>query len=145
MKIEVEINNVSKDLIKNSFLIGIFKETLGRREFDYLKNKKIAVSVALVDSKEISRLNKIYRKKNSATDVLSFAEYKNEKELRKTLDKNIFRGEIILCYNFIVKNARGKKEDVRKELAEIASHGLLHLLGFKHGEKMFKIQKEIAK
>jgi ssRNA-specific RNase YbeY (16S rRNA maturation enzyme) len=33
---------------------------------------------------------------------------------------------------------------LEKELANVISHGILHLLGFEHGEKMFAVQNKVA-
>lgn len=144
MKLDLEINNLSGDPIKKIFFEKVFKKTFDRKEFAYFKNKKLSISLALVSPEEIRRLNKIYRKKNSITDVLSFSEYKNSKEIEKALGKNIFLGEVILCYNYIKKCAKQKKLNSSQELAEVFSHGILHLLGFRHSQKMFKIQKEVS-
>lgn len=144
MKLKVETNNLSQAPIQNSFLSEVIKKTLAFNNFQYLDKKDIVVSVALISSQEIKRLNKTYRKKNSITDVLSFAEYKSEKELKQIGDKNIFLGEIILCYNDIEKYAQKKSKSVKQEVARTISHGLLHLLGFQHSKKMFQLQDAIA-
>jgi len=144
MKLEVEFNNQSKSPVrKDIFARGISRAIeLGGLEF--LKKRNITVSLALVDSGEIRRLNRTYRKNNSVTDVLSFSEYKNTAEIRKIKDKKIFLGEIILCYNDIKKYSAKQKINFSEELVRVAAHGALHLLGFRHGKKMFEIQKEAA-
>lgn len=144
MKLKVETNNLSQAPVQNAFLFKVIKETLAFNDFRYLNEKNIVVSVALISSQEIKRLNKTYRKKNSITDVLSFAEYKSEKELKQIGDKNIFLGEIILCYNDIEKYAQEKSKSVKQEVAKVISHGLLHLLGFQHSKKMFQLQDAVA-
>jgi rRNA maturation RNase YbeY len=60
-------------------------------------------------------------------------------------EKEIFLGEIVLCYNKIVRYSKKEKKKEKEEFAKIAAHGLLHLLGFNHGEKMFQIQESILK
>ena len=146
MKLVVEINNKSGERIKKSFFGNVIKKTLELSEFYFLAKKEISVSVALVDEKEIKEINRIYRKKNQPTDILSFSEYKNSKDLEKGLflGKEIFLGELILCYNDIAVYSRKNGKNLKKELSETIAHGVLHLLGMKHGKKMFDIQKEIA-
>ena len=144
MKLNVEINNLSSCRIGEDFFIQIVKETLNLSGYDFLRVKNVSVSVALVRPEEIKKLNKAYRQKNAVTDVLSFAEYKSRLALEKVGDKNIFLGELILCYNDIKEYAKTNKEDVRQELARVVSHGLLHLLGFRHGKKMFQLQETAA-
>ncbi len=143
MKLTVEVNNLSQSPVKNSFFKKIAGGVLSSRDFKFLHKKNISVSVALVNGKEIKKLNRIYRRQNSVTDVLSFSEYQSQRELMETGDKDVFLGEVILCYNYIKERA-SKGGNIKKELARATSHGLLHLLGFRHGKKMFKIQDNTA-
>lgn len=144
MKLLVEINNLSTCRIGEDFFIKTIKETLKRSGYDFLRAKNVSVSVALVAPEEIKKLNKKYRQKNAVTDVLSFAEYKSRAALEKVEDKAIFLGELILCYNDIKEYAEINKEDVKRELARVVSHGSLHLLGFSHGPRMFRLQDAVA-
>ncbi len=63
------------------------KKTLKASGLDFLARKSITLSIAVVSAREIKRLNKIYRKTDAVTDVLSFAEYKNVEALREAMDK----------------------------------------------------------
>jgi len=108
----IEINNLTGRKIDEKFLKGLAKKVLkgeNREETD--------LSIAFVDKKRIKELNKKYRKKDKATDVLSFGEGLNE---------------VVIC-PAMIKN--------KKNLAEILIHGILHLLGYEHGEKMEEKQK----
>lgn len=144
MKIEIDFNDQEKSGIKKAFLFQIAKKTLAHENFGYLKNKNISLSFAAVPEGEIAKMNAIYRKKKTSTDVLSFCEYKTKEDLQKVVDKNIYLGEIIVCYTYIMKYAKGGKKNIKQELAEIISHGVLHLLGLCHSQKMFAIQKEVS-
>jgi len=144
MRLNVEINNLSGTRIRKDFFTKTIKETLEASGCDFLQKKNISVSVAIVPAEEIKELNKTYRKKNAVTDVLSFSEHKNRVALEKIKDKEIFLGELILCYNDIAEYARKNKLKVSQELAKVASHGALHLLGFSHGKEMFSIQETVA-
>jgi probable rRNA maturation factor len=139
--IEIEFNNVSKSPIKKRFLEKITKKTITRICPLELGKKNISLSFASVSEKKMRALNKAYRRKNLPTDVLSFPEYKNKSEIKKVVDKKVFLGEIILCYNNIEKYCQKNKMDLKKEMAQVVSHGVLHLLGFRHGKKMFEIQE----
>ena len=72
----------------------------------------------------MKELNWKYRKKNEPTDVLSFGNGLNE---------------IFICPAVVEKQ---EGESFKKKLAEVLIHGILHILGEKHGEKMFKKQKK---
>ena len=144
MKLVVEINNLSNCRIGEDFFISVIKEALKVSDYDFLREKKVSLSVALVKPEEIKQLNKKYRRKNSVTDVLSFAEYKNRASLTKVGEKEMFLGELILCYNDIKEYAKMNGQNVKRELALVVSHGLFHLLGFSHGKKMFQLQRIVA-
>lgn len=145
MKLDVEINNLAGARIRKDFLNNAIKETLGASGYDFLRKKSVSVSVAIVPPAEIKKLNKAYRKKNAVTDVLSFAEHKNRAALEKIQDKDIFLGELVLCYNDIAEYARKNNLKVTQELSKVVSHGLLHLLGFSHGRKMFALQDAVSR
>ena len=96
--------------------------------------------IVFVDKEEMQRLNKQFRKKDKATDILSFA---------PTEDSTL--GELVLCWPVICEKAKKKtpKMPLPKWLYWLTLHGLLHLLGFEHeqgGEearKMYQLQEQI--
>lgn len=145
MKINLEINNLTKSPIKKAVFENVAKKTLENSGYRFMKNRNISISLAVVGKAEIKKLNKTYRKKNETTDVLSFAEYKNIREIRRVKDKEVFLGELILCYDDIKEYAKARGLVLKKELAVVFAHGILHLLGMRHGEKMFGIQDKISK
>ena len=142
MKLEIEINDRAKNRLNRKKINKAIKETLKLGSF--LMSKNVSISLANVSEEEIKKLNKIYRHKNTATDVLSFAEYKNQKALAAAGDKNLFLGEIILCYNNIKQYSRENKINLDEELTRVVSHGMLHLLGFSHGKRMLAVQEKVV-
>ena len=152
MQLILELNNQTKSPIKKDFFAKVAKKTLEESGYNFLKKKTISVSLAIVPKKEIKKLNKIYRKKDQVTDVLSFAEYKNIGAIKKAVDKppkgesgEIFLGELILCYDDIKEYAKKRGLALKKEMANVVSHGILHLVGMKHGKEMFALQKKVIK
>lgn len=102
---------IGKIFIKNTVL----------RALKYLKIKDADISVAIVGSSEIKKLNKKYRAKNFPTDVLSFC------YCEKPLD-----GEIIICYSEALKQAKGRNYKLEQEIERLLTHSLLHLIGYDH-------------
>jgi probable rRNA maturation factor len=98
-----------------------------------------------VSPKKISELNKKYRHKDSPTDILSFSNYEDQKELLEEKGSKLFLGDLIICPEDIENYAKKENISVETELMEVFSHGVLHLLGFSHGDLMFGIQEEVAK
>ena len=92
--------------------------------------KKYDLSIALVTEKKSRELNKRYRKKDKATNVLSFA-------LRKDA------GELILCPAVIKKETKKFDRTYSKLLGFLVIHGMLHLKGMEHGEKMEKLEQKL--
>jgi len=156
MKLTLELNNLAKAPVKKGFFESIAKKTLEKSGYEFLNplrrpadgGKKISLSLAIVKKAEIKKLNKTYREKNEVTDVLSFAEYKNIQKIKAAKDNppagGVFLGEVILCYDDIKEYAWKNKLILKKELAKVVSHGILHLLGMRHGKKMFEIQNKVA-
>ena len=113
------------------------------------KNKKFKKSInftlLLSGGKEIKNLNRKFRNKNKATDVLSFPFY-TKKELHKRLiyEKEIYLGDIIINLNEIKE--KKKLKNFKSEFNNLWIHGLVHLFGHDHKkEKDFLEMKEIEK
>lgn len=81
------------------------------------------LSVAFVLPKEMRRLNRRYRNKDAATEILSFPLSESS-------------GEIIFCQPEVQKKARLFNRTPRSFLLFLLIHGLLHLKGSRHGSKM---------
>ena len=113
------------------------------------KNKKVKKSVyftlLLSGEKEIKNLNKKFRNKNKATDVLSFPFYtKKELHTRLINEKEIYLGDIIINLNKI--KDKKKLKNFRTEFNNLWIHGLVHLFGYDHKkEKDFLAMKKIEK
>ncbi|MBU1164985.1 rRNA maturation RNase YbeY [Patescibacteria group bacterium] len=139
--VEIEINYQAGKIVKKKFL-----EDLANSTFKLLKIKgKQKISLGLVTNAEIKKNNRIYRKKNKVTDVLSFSE-KDQKFCFPT-EKN-YLGEILICYSQAVLQAKKYNKTVKEELSLLFVHGLLHLLGYDHQKqkdhaKMKKLEQDI--
>jgi probable rRNA maturation factor len=148
MQYVVEINNKTKTKFSVKKIEAVFQKTVFLALGEPFEGKKFELSLALVSEQEIKTLNKEYRKKNTATDVLSFAEYEGRQSLLlkslKTKGSETFLGELIVCPTYVQKNALEDGETFDDAMTLIISHGILHLLGFAHGQKMFALQKAVA-
>jgi probable rRNA maturation factor len=83
------------------------------------------VTVALVSDARMRALNRMYRGKDYATDVLSFPAEKGRKG-RPTL------GDIVIATGVARRQARDLGHSLAVELRILSLHGLLHLLGYDH-------------
>jgi probable rRNA maturation factor len=94
----------------------------------------------------IKKLNRIYRKRDEITDVLAFGLQSKGEEFIQPPDNILHLGDVVICYQKAVKQA---KHSVKKELAYLLIHGVLHLLGYNHKgrgdrKKMEEREKRIA-
>jgi len=145
MKITLEINKKYPCLVPRKLLRKAVQETLTASKYGFLNSKEAVVSIAIVSKREITSLNKQYRGKKEETDILSFANYKNKKLLERVKEKNLFLGELIICCEYVKKSAKIDAVPMKQEMVHVVSHGVLHLLGFKHSKKMFGIQNKVTK
>ena len=113
----IEIANLTKRKIDEKFLIGVAKKVLKgeNRSRDKVKD----ISIVFVGEKRMRDLNKKYRHQDKVTDVLSFGDGLNE---------------IVIC-PAIIKGPACRQAG-KKELTKILIHGILHILGYEHSEKM---------
>lgn len=145
MPIEIEVNNTTQSPVADDFFAMVARQTVAATGYAFLQEKNLAISVALVSESEMQKLNREHRHKDSVTDILSFFEYENIDEIKNVAEKEIFLGELILCYDDIEKYAQAENIYLQQELANVTAHGVLHLLGFAHGETMFGIQDLVVK
>ena len=95
------------------------------------------ITIAFIDDDEMRTLNKRYRKKDKTTDVLSFGQAvgrsKGEravKKLRRDEDGELDVGDILISGAQAERQAKRRKHPLTREVAFLAAHGALHLLGF---------------
>jgi len=125
--INFEINNLTRSRIDKKFLKKVAEKTTKE-----LKLKKFdEISIVIVGDKKIKSLNKKYLKRNQVTDVLAFG-----------------YGEVFICLPQARKQAKELGHSIKKELAILLIHGILHLAGYddktKIGyNKMVKAQEKI--
>ena len=120
----------------------INKLSIKKKEF---KKNKIFCTLLLSGTKEIRHLNKKFRKKNKATDVLSFP-FQTKKELKQKLksEKEVYLGDIIINLNKI--RYKNLKKKFKIEFDRLWIHGFVHLFGYEHKkEKDYKKMRLIEK
>lgn len=121
------------------------KETLIHERFPY----DAELSVTLCDNEYIKKLNKQYRNKDSATDVLSFPIYDNgDFDVSECISGAVL-GDIVISLERAREQAEELGHGFLREVAFLAIHSTLHLLGYDHErseedeEAQCKAQREI--
>ena len=122
--------------------------TLVHEGFD----KDCEVSITFCDNKYIRSLNKEYRGKDKATDVLSFPMYDFGSEAELIPDEEtVLLGDIVISLERAREQAKELGNTFLEEVAFLTVHSMLHLLGYDHelspedDEAQCKAQKEIVK
>ena len=104
----------------------------------HLERAKYAVEVAvrLSDDAEVRTLNAQYRHKDSATNVLSFPMVQPDliETLANSDDGEALLGDIVLAYETVAREAADKAIAVADHASHLIVHGMLHLLGYDHGD-----------
>lgn len=89
------------------------------------------VSLTIVDLESIHDINKTYRNIDRPTDVISFAFLDND-EYTPIKGVPTLLGDIYICKEIAIKQADEYSHSLRRELAFLFTHGLLHLFGYDH-------------
>ena len=99
-----------------------------------------AVSVAVVSDAKVRQLNRRYRGRDYATDVLSFA-YGGDPSCGVL-------GDIVIARGVARRQAHAAGHSERIELRVLALHGLLHLLGYDHERdhgRMLRLERRLSR
>jgi probable rRNA maturation factor len=123
----------------NNLVAALSKELVTRKVLKS-SQRQLELTVVFLNAAAAKKINHSFRKKNYATDVLSFpADAARESAL----------GELILCPQVLQKQAGEHSLSFQEELGYMVIHGVLHLLGYDHekteyeAKKMFRLQDEM--
>lgn len=100
------------------------------------------LSLRLTNDAEIKVLNHQYRQQDKPTDVLAFAaleaDFPMNEEMRSQLP--LYLGDIVISVDTANRQATEQGHPLQTELAWLATHGLLHLLGWDHPDETSLLQ-----
>lgn len=125
--------------------IGIFNETQEKVEnlevleplltyaLEVENVDNLEFNVIIINNEEIHKINKEYRGIDRPTDVISFA-LEDYKDIKYENDYRVL-GDIYISIDKVKEQAKEYGHSEKRELAFLAVHGLLHLLGYDHMEK----------
>ncbi|MBQ1249518.1 MAG: rRNA maturation RNase YbeY [Selenomonadales bacterium] len=132
---QIEISNQQEKMTVTQAIedriIEVLEETARVHEVDDLAE----VSLMFTDDETIHEMNREYRGIDRPTDVLSFAlEEGEEEEIYGGPEENLL-GDIIISVETATRQAEEYGHSVEREMAFLALHGMLHLLGYDHMEE----------
>jgi len=132
--IDWEIEESVKGRADLPFLESVLREAVAGR----LAGRPVAIGVTVTDDEGIRQMNREYRGIDAPTDVLSFPlqEYLRPEELAATFPlppgEPLHLGDIAISYPRAVEQATEYGHSLERELAFLAVHGVMHLLGYDH-------------
>lgn len=92
----------------------------------------VEVGVLITDDAELQRLNRAYRGLDQPTDVLSFADDGPPSAFVPQPEAPRYLGDIAISLDRTLAQADEYGHSPARELAFLAAHGALHLLGYDH-------------
>ena len=134
------INDIDKEVEELDLLDDYVKYIVNELELE-----KCEFNIIIVDNKRIHEINRLYRDVDRETDVISFA---LEDNMDVKYDDFRLLGDIYIsidkCYSQALEYGHSKV----REICFLATHGILHLLGYDHMNKddekeMFSLQNKL--
>ena len=113
---------------------------------DTVSTPRAELAIVLSDDSAIRTLNRDWRGKNAATNVLSFPAARPG----KARSASPYIGDVIIAYQTVAREAVAEGKPFNHHLAHLAVHGFLHLLGYDHendrdAQKMERLERKILK
>ena len=121
--IEAEVVKAVRADVTPAFVRGVLTRAAKVAEVAArLPHDKCAVAIRITSDEEMAQLNRDYAGDDHATDVLSFA------------GDGDHIGDIAISWPAVLRQAASFGHDAKTEVALLAVHGLLHLLGWNHAK-----------
>jgi probable rRNA maturation factor len=132
MEINVLIEEGMEVQPEADWLQGIVEKTLSAENVP----PNAEISLVITGQERIQELNRQYRGLDRPTDVLSFAMSEEKEDKPEAFigppDGMLHLGEVIISYPQAVIQANERGHSIKKEMAILIVHGVLHILGYDH-------------
>jgi probable rRNA maturation factor len=137
----IELVNRSGALVPDKEIISLLDYGIEYMEL----NPECEISLSFVDVQEMEELHIKWMEEDGPTDVLSFPMDMPEKK-----GDVVTLGDIVISPAVAAKQATDAGHSVEHEIYILATHGLLHILGYDHADPdeekvMFALQEKIVK
>jgi probable rRNA maturation factor len=140
MEINISIDEKQSGCLEESFLRMVASQVLAVQGVSVVAEMELVIT----GQEEIAALNKKYRGQDRPTDVLAFSLRPDEPLVSSGIpeavpfvlpaDGLLRLGEVVISYPQAVVQAGERRHSPKKEVAILAIHGILHLLGYDHDE-----------
>lgn len=148
MAIRIEMVDETEEVSESS--LQLIEEVIQKAAEVEDVTEDYEVSITLVDNETIREINREYRNQDAVTDVISFAlneDGEDELQIIGGAPEQLL-GDIIISIPRASEQAESYGHSFERELAFLAVHGFLHLLGYDHmtekeEKTMFAKQEDI--
>jgi probable rRNA maturation factor len=134
MEINVLIDEGLEGCLEESWLQSVAAQVLVAQEAD----ASVEMGLVIATQERVRQLNKSYRGKDEPTDVLAFSAMEeigaDFPPFVQPPDGVLHLGEVIISYPQAVAQAEEHQHSIKREIAILIIHGILHLLGYEHNK-----------
>jgi probable rRNA maturation factor len=131
LKFQTE-NEQDKVQISDTLIELLIKSAEETLRFEGFQEVTAEVDLSLTDNVGIQAINKEHREKDQVTDVLSFPQYENLKDLEELEEEYLYLGDIVISAEKAVEQAALYAHSFEREMCFLVVHSMLHLLGYDH-------------
>lgn len=143
----IEVSNESGVAMDESLIVSVARFALDAMRV----SPAVELAITAVTEDAMSELHERWMEEPGPTDVMSFPMDELLDESRRPDAPDLgpaLLGDIVLCPEFAKGNARKAGHQLADELHLLTVHGVLHLLGYDHGEpeeerEMFSLQSRL--
>lgn len=119
---------------------------VGGRDFEDTDPTGASLTIAFIRDARMRELNRDFRGKDRATDVLSFPARHAAGETGDAFDN--YLGDIVISTDTAMRQAKDANLTFEREVQELVIHGVLHLCGYDHetdGGEMNRLERKLRK
>ncbi len=137
MEINVLIEEGYEGYLEVSWLQYVAEQVLVAQD----AGSRLELGLVITDQERVQQLNRSYLEKDEPTDVLAFSmlpeplatgEPEASSPFVQPPDGVLHLGEVIISYPQAVIQAEEHRYSIKREIAILIIHGVLHLLGYEH-------------
>ena len=137
----IEVINTSGQLVPATEINSLLTFALLELEL----NPECEINVSFVDDDYMTELHIKWMDEPGTTDVLSFP-----MDMPETPGEAVTLGDIVISPVVAAEQAKAQGHSIEHEIFILATHGLLHILGYDHADKaeekvMFDLQEKIVR
>jgi len=133
--------------LKKHSIVKPYFTTFVEKMLHELKYDDFDITVLFTTDKAIRELNKTFRHKDKATDVLSFPHHphlKASKRIKVVYEDDKALGDIIIAADYVAKDAIKYGVTFKERVELLIAHGIAHLLGHDHIEdNEYKVMRRL--